>query len=136
MATAGFGRRRIPDGRVLRICARTDDVTISRIGRELGITRQGASKIVGNLHDDGYVTLHASLSDGRETLVRPTRHATDYLAAHRKAADEVERRLRKGVGTQAIDGLYRALEELASEGQPPAQEYLRSRSHGRMGPDD
>ncbi len=136
MAAAGFGRRRIPDGRVLRFCARTDDVTISRLGRELGITRQGASKIVANLRDDGFVTLHPSPSDGRETLVLATPRATYYLAAHRRAADEVERRLRRRVGAQAIEGLYRVLEELGGEGQVPVREYLRSRSYGRMSPDD
>lgn len=136
MAAAGFGRRRIPDGRVLRICARADDVTISRIGRELGITRQGASKIVGSLREDGFVTVHPSPSDGRETLVRPTRRAADYLAAHRKAADGVERRLRAGVGAQAVDDLYRVLQELEGEARLPVREYLRSKSHDRMSPDD
>jgi hypothetical protein len=46
MATAGFEDRGFPDGLVLRICSRTPGVTISQIGRELGITRQGAAKVV------------------------------------------------------------------------------------------
>jgi hypothetical protein len=40
LAAAGFGDRGFPDGRVLRLCGGAADVTISHIGRELGITRQ------------------------------------------------------------------------------------------------
>ena len=46
MAEAGFGERKFPDGRVLRVCSGRAGSTISAIGRELGITRQGASKVV------------------------------------------------------------------------------------------
>ena len=55
MAETGFGERRFPDGRVLRVCAGEAGSTISAIGRELGITRQGASKVVAELRDRGYV---------------------------------------------------------------------------------
>ena len=51
MADAGFDERRFPDGRVLRLCSRPAGSTISSIGRELGITRQGAGKVVSHLHD-------------------------------------------------------------------------------------
>ncbi len=51
MAEAGFGERRFPDGRVLRMCSGEAGSTISAIGRELGITRQGASKVVTHLRD-------------------------------------------------------------------------------------
>ena len=46
MAAAGFGERRFPDGRVLRLCSTPPGSTISAIGREIGITRQGAAKVV------------------------------------------------------------------------------------------
>ena len=54
MADAGFGERRFPDGRVLRVCSGQTGSTIAAIGRELGITRQGASKVVAHLRDSGY----------------------------------------------------------------------------------
>ena len=37
-----------PDGRVLRLCSAEGGATISSIGRELGITRQGAQQRWGN----------------------------------------------------------------------------------------
>ena len=65
MAAAGFDDRGFPDRRVLRMCPiRRDDV--SEIGRELGITRQGAAKVVASLRDRRYVTVTASDTSGRE----------------------------------------------------------------------
>ena len=86
LAAAGFGDRGFPDGRVLRLCTGASDVTISQIGRELGITRQGASKIVASLRDRGYVALSPSPTDRREKIVKPTRRAVAFLAAQREAA--------------------------------------------------
>ena len=59
LTAAGFPDRAIPDGRVLKLCVHPDGTTISAIGRELGITRQGESKIVAALHRDHYVTVRA-----------------------------------------------------------------------------
>ena len=69
MAEAGFGERNFPDGRVLRVCADRGGSTISAIGRELGITRQGASKVVMHLCDHGYVAVNASTTSKREKSV-------------------------------------------------------------------
>src|ERR1700730_10722072 len=55
MGQAGVVGRSFPDGRVLRVCSDPAGTTISEIGRQLGITRQGAGKIVANLRTRGYV---------------------------------------------------------------------------------
>jgi DNA-binding MarR family transcriptional regulator len=126
LAAVGFGDRGFPDGRVLRLCGGAADVTISHIGRELGITRQGASKIVASLRDRGYVTLSASPTDGREKIVRPTRRAVEFLAAQREAARRIEARIRSELGPDAFDGLYRLLDALGTEDQPRLADYLGS----------
>ena len=69
MSEAGFGERRFPDGRVLRVCSGEAGSTISAIGRELGITRQGASKVVAHLRDRGYVAVADSMTSKREKSV-------------------------------------------------------------------
>jgi DNA-binding MarR family transcriptional regulator len=125
LAAAGFGDRGFPDGRVLQLCSGVSDVTISQIGRELGITRQGASKIVASLRDHGYVTLSPSPTDGREKIVKPTRHAVAFLAAQREAAARIEARLRTELGPGPWDALYRLLDALGAEDQPRLAEYLR-----------
>jgi DNA-binding MarR family transcriptional regulator len=126
MAVAGFPDRRYPDGRVLRLCARTGQVTASLIGRELGITRQGAGKIVTALRDRGYVVLEPSPADAREKIVTLTPRALDYLAAQRAAARRIEQELRGQLGTQAFDDLSALLDALGGqEDQPRMRDYLR-----------
>jgi biotin operon repressor len=77
MADAGFADRRFPDGRVLPMCRDSPETTISQIGRQLGITRQGASKAVASLRNRGYVTVSASPTSGREKVVNLTPRAID-----------------------------------------------------------
>ncbi len=132
LAAAGFGDRGFPDGRVLRICSTSADATISQIGRELGITRQGASKIVASLRDRRYVTLSASATDAREKIVTLTPRATEYLAAHRKAVRGIERQLRTEVGPQAFDSLYLLLIALGGDEQPRLSDYLRNARYAEL----
>ncbi len=130
MAAAGFPDRGFPDGRVLRLCAGSEGVTASRIGRQLGITRQGAGKIVAGLRDRGFVTLSASSCDGREKVVALTPRACDYLAAQRTAARRLERELREQVGAERFESLSTLLGALDREGeQPRMRDYLRHADH-------
>lgn len=129
MAAVGFGDRRFPDGRVLRICSRSDDVTISKIGRELGITRQGASKVVAGLRDRRYVTVNPSVTSGREKVVQLTPLALEYLGAQRAAARTIERELRLELGDEGVDSLSLLLDALGGEDQPLLRDYLRQASH-------
>jgi DNA-binding MarR family transcriptional regulator len=124
---AGFGDHGFPDGRVLRICSNSA-VTISEIGRALGITRQGAGKIVASLRDRGYVTLTPSATDGREKIVEPTPRAHEYLAAHRDAARRIESQLREQIGAEAFASLERLLDALGGKDQPRLRDYLFERS--------
>lgn len=113
LAAAGFADRGFPDGRVLRLCGdAAAAVTISQIGRELGITRQAASKIVASLRDRGYVALASSPTDRREKIVKPTRRAVQFLAAQRRAASRIEAQIRTELGADVLDGLYGLLDTL------------------------
>jgi DNA-binding MarR family transcriptional regulator len=125
MAAAGFDDRRFPDGRVLRICARSAETTASQIGRELGISRQGAAKVVGDLRGRGYVAVVASATSGREKIVSLTPRAADYLAAQRKAARAIERQLRAQIGIEGFESLARLLDALGGDDQPRMSDYLR-----------
>ncbi len=115
MAVAGFGSRKLPDGRVLRMCRDAGGTTISRIGRELGISRQGAGKIVAELEVRGFVSVTPSATNGREKVVRLTPHAFDYLAALQRVARTIERRLRAELGDDAFAGLERLLDALGGD---------------------
>jgi DNA-binding MarR family transcriptional regulator len=126
MAAAGLART-LPDGRVLRICATSTEPTISKIGRELGISRQGASKLIAGLSDGGYVTLRPSPADGREKLVELTPRAIGYLEAQRTAAQTVQRGLRAELGADGLERLLALLEAIGGDEQPRMSDYLRKR---------
>ena len=111
MAAAGFDDRGFPDTRVLRMCADPAEMTISEIGRQLGITRQGAAKVVASLRDRKYVTVTASKTSGREKVVKLTPPA-EHLETFRKVTRRIERQLRNEVGADAFDALARLLDAL------------------------
>lgn len=113
MKAAGFADTAFPDGRILRICLRSEQATISQIGRELGITRQGAGKAVASLRDRGYVHLTDSATDGREKIVTLTERAMSFVDAHQKSARKIERQLRRAVGADGFEALNRLLIALA-----------------------
>jgi DNA-binding MarR family transcriptional regulator len=125
MAAAGFDERRFPDGRVLRLCAEPAGSTISAIGRVLGITRQGAGKVVGHLCDRGYVAVADSPTSGREKSVTLTPRGADYLTAQRKAARGIERQLRAELGEAGFAALGTLLGALGQGERVGLRSYLQ-----------
>jgi DNA-binding MarR family transcriptional regulator len=128
LAGRGFTDRRFPDRLVLRMCSRPGDTTISQIGRGLGITRQGASKVVTGLSRRGYVTVTASPTSGREKIVRLTDRGAEYRAALRQAAQTIERQLRAEVGSEELESFCRMLDLLGGGERPLPGTYLRELS--------
>src|SRR5262249_54631107 len=120
-----FADRRLPDGRVLRMCLREPGTTIAHIGRELGISRQGAAKIVHDLRDRGYVTLADSSTSGREKVVTVTPRAREYLAGQRAAAQRIERSVRRRLGPEAVTALDALLDLLGEQGDVRLRDHLR-----------
>jgi len=131
MVVAGFGERRFPDGQVLRLCSEPHGSTISGIGRMLGITRQGAGKVVCHLRDRGYVSVTDSATSGREKSVTLTPRGAEYLATQRKAARGIERRLRSEIGDIGFEALYSLLGALGEGEHPRMRTYLQRSSADR-----
>jgi DNA-binding MarR family transcriptional regulator len=126
MAAAGFGERRFPDGRVLRLCSNPAGSTISAVGREIGITRQGAAKVVAHLSDRGYVTVADSVSSGREKSVTVTPRGIEYLETQRRAARGIEGELRSELGAAGLAALQTLLDALGGQGeQVRMRDYLQ-----------
>jgi DNA-binding MarR family transcriptional regulator len=128
LAALGFTDHRFADRSVLRMCSGPEDTTISQIGRGLGITRQGASKIVASLSRRGYVTVAASPTNGREKIVRLTGRGAEYRAALRQAAQNIERQLRAEVGSEEFKSFCRVLDALGGGERPMPVAYLRELS--------
>jgi DNA-binding MarR family transcriptional regulator len=119
LAAAGFADRQPPDGRVLRVCAAPGETTISDVGRALGISRQGASKVVAGLRERGYLEVTPSAADSREKILTLTQRAADFIASWQAASAAVEAWLRTQIGDDGIDRLYRYLDTLADDASPP-----------------
>jgi DNA-binding MarR family transcriptional regulator len=123
LAVAGFNDRGFPDGRVLRICSRSPEVTISQIGRQLGITGQGAGKIIASLRDRRYVTVDASTTSGREKTVKLTRGLSTIWQPSEKPP-EIEHQLRDEIGIEGFDSLIRVLDASGGDDQPRMSDFL------------
>jgi DNA-binding MarR family transcriptional regulator len=138
LVAAGFDDRGFPDGRVLRLCGGPQATTVSQIGRELGISRQGAAKVVANLRDRRYVDVVASAANGRDKVVQVTPLAVAYLAAQRKAARGIERRLRSELGPDGFAALEGLLETLGGNEELRMRDYLKQMRNlgSRRYPDD
>ncbi len=107
------------------------DVTISSLGRELGMTRQGASKLVASLRARGYVTLQPSPEDAREKRVLLTARAREFLRVQREAAHRIEEAVTDELGRASTEALRRLLEHLGGDEQPLLSDYIReSRRRG------
>lgn len=137
LAAAGFVDRGFPDTRVLLMCADSAGTTTSQIGRELGITRQGASKVTASLRDRGYVTIEASPTNGREKVVALTPRAVEYLAAQTAAVRAVDEKLRLELGADGLADLHRLLEIVRGADDPRTISYVRRRRQiGGLSPSD
>lgn len=128
MAEAGFGERRFPDGRVLRICSGVAGTTVSAIGREIGVTRQGATKVVADLRDRGFVAVADSTTSKREKSVVLTPRGVDYLALQGVATRSIEDQLRDELGESAFSALSTLLDTLDAGEDVRLRAYLRRAS--------
>ncbi len=130
MARAGFEDRRLPDGRVMRLCQVTDDLTAASIGRELGISRQAAGKLTMDLARRGYLAIGTSPADGRQKILCLTPRGIAYLDAQQAAFAGVRDHIRVQIGDEAYENLLNALEmleALGGEGQPGLRDYVLQR---------
>jgi DNA-binding MarR family transcriptional regulator len=128
MVEAGFGEREFPDSRVLRLCSGQAGSTIAAIGRELGVTRQGASKVVAHLRDRGYVVVADSTTSKREKSVVLTARGIDYLAHQHAAARSIEDELRVELGKEVFSAVGALLDALAVGEEVRMRAYLRRSS--------
>ncbi len=126
MADAGFGDRRLPDGRVLRVCLDPAGSAISAIGRELGISRQGAGRVVAHLRERGYVTAVDSPTSDREKSVKVTVRGTECLRAQQRVTRAIDDQFRVELGPVGFSGLLALLDALDQGEQVRMRTYLQT----------
>ncbi|CAM4419646.1 MarR family protein [Mycobacterium basiliense] len=110
MEAAGFERRRFSMNYVFALYALPGPMTISQMGRQFGVSRQAASKLVAELRDRGYVQTTPSATDQREKVVELTPKAIEYVTVRQRAAADLDRVIHERVGAEGARELYRILD--------------------------
>jgi DNA-binding MarR family transcriptional regulator len=98
LVSAGYGDLRPSDGYLVQHL-QTGPVSISELADKLGITAQGASKVVIEMERKGYVIRSPSPEDQRTRLVDLTQRGWDAIYAARRARAHVNRELRATLGS-------------------------------------
>jgi DNA-binding MarR family transcriptional regulator len=109
MEAAGYPERSNSMNYVFALYAQPGPISISEIGRLFNISRQAASKVVGELRQRGYVQATPSTSDQREKVVELTPKAIEFVTARRRAASEMDRAIHERLGDAGLDQLHKAL---------------------------
>jgi DNA-binding MarR family transcriptional regulator len=98
-------------------------LTLKAVAHRLGITSQGAIKIVDDMEQSGYVERVDAPEDGRAKHLRLTRRGRAALSAARDFHSAFEKRLAARVGPRAVAALRHVLDSIVEErqmqGAPP-----------------
>lgn len=101
------------------------DVTTSILAAELGMTKQGAAKLVATLEELGYLERRAHEHDARAQLLALTARGDDLLRASARAQDRLEREWERLVGKEEIQSLRATLEHVLEHGANDERIALR-----------
>ena len=122
LAEDGFADLRPAHGYVLN-AAQHGDATASDIAGTLGITKQGAAKVIAELVDAGYVTRKENPADGRARPVALTSRGARALEAAVRHQREIEAEWTELTSARDMAALRRVLDTVlrASDGgeDPP-----------------
>ena len=124
LAARGFHDLGSAYGYVFRALS-TGPMRPSQLAERLGVTNQGAFKILEEMQARGYVERAPDPDDGRATLIRLARRGRDALASARRFHRRYERRLSAEIGKGQARELRRLLERLARAPADPRQLPLR-----------
>ncbi len=112
MAAAGYGDVRLAHGYVFQHLI-VGPTRITELARKLGMTAQGASKLVIELEKFGYVARRSDPADQRNRFVALTERGWDVIRAGRVARAEINTQLRAVLGEAEFDHLLTSLQQLA-----------------------
>lgn len=118
MAERGFPVLGASYGYVLRSLA-DEPLTASQLGERLGITTQGAAKVVDEMASLGYVERRPDPSDRRAKRLHLSPQGQEMLALVREFHAEFEHELAEAVGAERVESLRTALAHIVDSAPPP-----------------
>jgi DNA-binding MarR family transcriptional regulator len=117
LADAGHPAARPIHGFALQAVGR-DGVTVSELGRRLGVTKQAAAKTVASLEALGYVHRVAHPDDQRATLVKRAALGDEMLALSAQIFARIHAEIAARLGRGELAELEAALYTIAAERAP------------------
>jgi DNA-binding MarR family transcriptional regulator len=117
LADAGHPRARPIHGFALQALGR-DGVTVSELGRRLGVTKQAAAKTVATLEALGYVHRAVHPEDQRASLVKRSALGDEMLALSAQIFGRIHAQIAERLGKAQLEALEGALNTIASERSP------------------
>lgn len=117
LANRGHAGVRPVHGFALQALGR-DGLSVSELGRRLGISKQAAAKTVAGLEALGYVAREPDPDDGRAQLLRVTEHGEDCLRASADIFERLRARWVAELGKERVATLEDDLEALAGASGP------------------
>ena len=94
-----------------------DGVTVSELGRRLGVSKQAAGKTANGLERAGYVLRSRHPDDARAWVLTRTARGTEMLAISAQVFDGLRERWARQLGRKELSGLEAALATMASSGR-------------------
>lgn len=108
LAAQGHGAARPIHGFALQAIG-PEGVSISELGRRLGVSKQAAAKTAKSLESGGYATRHAGIDDARAVLLKRTDRAEEVLALSARFFEVQMREWRSVLGEDRFDTMIDAL---------------------------
>ena len=118
LAAAGYDDLRPAHGYVLNAAA-DGGTTASAVAGLLGMTKQGAAKVIDELAERGYVERTTAAGDARARPVVLTRRGRAALAAAAKVQGALEQEWATVAGARDVAALRRALERVTAGATSP-----------------
>jgi DNA-binding MarR family transcriptional regulator len=116
LADLGYDDLGRSDGYVFRALA-DRPLTTSELAAQLGISKQGAGQIVGDMTTRGYLASEPDPDDARARLIVLSERGRAALSAARAFHRRYEQRLARRHGRAAVDGLRTMLTRMAAPGR-------------------
>ncbi len=108
LAAQGHGAARPIHGFALQAIG-PEGVSISELGRRLGVSKQAAARTAKSLESGGYVTRHPGIDDGRAVLLKRTERAEKMLALSARFFEVQMREWRNVLGQDRFDTMVESL---------------------------
>lgn len=112
LAQRGHAQARPVHGFALQAIG-TDSVTVSELGRRLGVSKQAAGKTAASLEDAGYVFRDLHPKDSRAWVLTRTPLGTDMLQVSAEIFDQLREVWVETLGPEQLESLESALARMS-----------------------